>query len=255
MYLETDRLSKSFGGLWAVVDLSIAASSGDILGLIGPNGAGKTTVLNLISGWLRPSGGRIILDGEEIGGVPGHRVAFKGIARTFQMKNSFSNLSVLENVILSLNLSKPALIYRTLTGIALPDIQRQEKQIKSKAMEVLADAGLSSFSCLKAGTLPPGKEKLLGLVMAIAQRPKFLLLDEPVAGMMPEEMLSYMSLVVEYAKAMNLGVIIVEHNMQAIMTFCTRIVVLHHGVQISHGTPDEVRSDPKVQEAYLGRGC
>ncbi len=253
MRLETVRLRKHFGGLIAVSDLSLTLSNGEILGLIGPNGAGKTTVLNLISGWLRPSRGKIILDGKEIGGLPGHKISCEGITRTFQMKNTFSTLSVLENVILSLNLHKRASISRTFTGLFVPSFRKEEEEIRAKSLSLLSGAGLGHDANLKAGSLPPGKEKLLGLIMATAKKPKALLLDEPVAGMMPEEMLSYMSLVVKYTKEMDLGVIVVEHNMKAIMTFCSKIVVLHHGTQISYGTPEEIRSDPKVQEAYLGR--
>lgn len=252
MLLETEHLSKNFGGLSAVRDLDLTVSKGEIVGLIGPNGAGKTTVLNLISGLLRPSKGKVLLEGQDITGLQGHMIASKGIARTFQIKNTFSNLTVLENAVLALNLTLSASICRALACIVMHRVQQEEKDMVSRAMAILSDIGLEGLANNQAGILPLAQEKFLGLVMAIVEKPKLLLLDEPVAGMNKEEMVRFMTFVVKYAQDMNMGVLLVEHTMPAVMNYCTRVVVLNYGEQIACGTPEVIRSDPKVQKAYLG---
>ena len=252
MLLKTEYLSKSFGGLSAVRDLDLTVSKREIVGLIGPNGAGKTTVLNLISGFLRPTKGKIVFEGQDITGLQGQKIASKGIARTFQIKNTFSNLSVLENIVLALNLTTSASIRRALASIVMHRVKQEEKAMISRAMSILSDIRLEELANTKAGVLPLAQEKFLGLMMAVVEKPKLLLLDEPVAGMNREEMVRFMTFVVEYAQDMNMGVLLVEHTMAAIMNYCTRVVVLNYGEQIACGTPKEIRSNPNVQKAYLG---
>lgn len=252
MLLKTEQLSKNFGGLSAVRDLDFTVSKGEIVGLIGPNGAGKTTILNLICGFLRPSKGKIFLEGQDITGLQGHMIASKGIARTFQIKNTFSNLSVLENVVLALNLTKSASICRALASIVIRRVQQEEEDMVSKAMSILSEIRLEELAHSKAGILPLAQEKFLGLMMAIVEKPKLLLLDEPVAGMSREEMVRFMSFIEKYAKETNIGILLVEHTMAAVMNYCTRVVVLNYGEQIACGTPKVIRSDPNVQKAYLG---
>lgn len=252
MLLETKGLSKRFGGVSAVRNLDLTVSSGEIVGLIGPNGAGKTTVLNLICSFLHPSEGRIIFKGQDITGLPGHIIASKGVARTFQIKNTFPDLSVVENVVLALNLTKRASIYRALASIAIRRVRYEEGEIVSNAMAVLRNIGLDGLANNEARALPLAQEKFLGLAMAIAERPKLLLLDEPVAGMNREEMDRFMTFVVKNAQDTNTGVLLVEHTMRVVMNYCTRVVVIDRGEQIACGTPEAIRSDPKVQKAYLG---
>lgn len=252
MLLETKGLGKKFGGITAVASFDITISSGEVLGLIGPNGAGKTTVMNLISGYLRPTEGRVMFESQDITRLPAHIIAQKGIARTFQIKNTFSHMSVLENVILALGLVKHASIYRALTGVFIHSIRYEEGDIKSRAMAILSNLGMDSLANSQASVLPIAQEKSLGLAMAIAGSPKLLLLDEPVAGMNREEMKTYMDFVVKYAQDTNTGILLVEHTMAAVMNYCSRIICIDRGQQIACGTAQAIRSDPKVQKAYLG---
>jgi branched-chain amino acid transport system ATP-binding protein len=252
MLLETKRLSKNFGGIRAVHGLDLTVSSGEIVGLIGPNGSGKTTVLNLISGLERPSEGRIVFEGEDITKLASHIFALKGIGHTFQIKNSFSCLSVLENVVLALNLIRPISIPKVLASHVMFSVRRKEEETISQAMAILEDMRLSEFANNSAGTLPLAQEKFLGLAMAISGRPKLLLLDEPVSGMNREEMERFMTFVVEYANHMSTGVLLVEHTMAAVMNYCSRIVVIDFGEQIACGTPEAIKEDLKVQRAYFG---
>jgi ABC-type branched-subunit amino acid transport system ATPase component len=252
MLLETKLLTKYFGGICAVRGLDLTISSGEILGLIGPNGSGKTTVLNLISGFLRPNKGRIILESEDLTNLPSHIISSKGIGRIFQIKNTFSCLSVLENVVLALNLIRPISILQALASYIMFSIRRKEEDTISLAMAILHSMGLSEFANNNAGSLPLAQEKFLGLAMAIAGRPKLLLLDEPVAGMNREEMERFLGFAVKYADDTGAGVLLVEHNMAAVMNYCSRVVVIDFGEQIACGTPEAIKKDPKVQKAYFG---
>ena len=250
--METKGLTKNFSGVRAVCDLDFTISRGEILGLIGPNGSGKTTVLNLICGFLRPTKGTIICEGEDITNLPGHVIASKGVGHTFQIKNTFSCLSVLENVVLALNLIQPISICRAVASHAMVSIRRKEEDIVSQALGILQDVGLREFANTNAGSLALAQEKFLGLAMAIAGRPKLLLLDEPVAGMNREEMERFMRFVVKYANDTKTGVLLVEHTMAAVMNYCSRVVVIDFGEQIACGTPEAIKKDPKVQSAYFG---
>uniref|UniRef100_A0A7C4VS26 ABC transporter ATP-binding protein n=1 Tax=Desulfatirhabdium butyrativorans TaxID=340467 RepID=A0A7C4VS26_9BACT len=243
--LELDHVSKSFGGLKAVDSVGFRIEPGEIFGLLGPNGAGKTVCFNLISGVFRPNEGRIFFDGMRTDGFPSHRMAKLGLGRTFQIVKPFSNVSVLENVVAALGIQR----YDHLTAIWS---NRNERSIQSRAMELLEQVGLAGVAYRKAGLLPLGNLRRLEIARALAVGTKLILLDESFSGLRHEEILQLEALVRQIRDA-GRTILLIEHNMKVAMGLCNRIVVLDHGRVLAQGTPEEIRSNPAVIEAYLGK--
>jgi len=232
--LTVTDLTKDFGGLRAVSHLSFDAEPGEILGLIGPNGAGKTTVFNLVTGFLRPTAGRILLAGRSVVGLRPHAITRRGIARTFQVVKPFPKLSVRENVTLAAFCHEAA-----------------RRRAETLAAQVLERVGLQDKLDSRAADLTLGEQKRLEIARALATDPRLLLLDEPMGGLNPREV-NAACVLVEQIRADGVSVILVEHVMKAIMRISSRIVVIHHGEKIADGPPGRVVNDPGVIAAYLG---
>ena len=246
--LETKDLSKHFGGLAAVAGVDLRVEEGEIVGLIGPNGAGKTTCFNLLSGFLPPTAGTIRFAGEDITGLRSHRIVKRGLVRTFQLTTLFQDMTVLENVLMGLHLHAKKGVRQVLGSRRT--FPREEVD---RSREVLEFAGLSAQTDQPAKSLPHGHQRILGIAMALAARPRLLLLDEPVTGMNLEESGRVMTLV-KTIRDRGTTILLVEHNMKAVMGTCERIVVLNFGQKLTEGTPAEVSTNPQVIEAYLGAG-
>jgi branched-chain amino acid transport system ATP-binding protein len=247
--LEIRGLVKSFGGLTAVDGLDFDVQAGEILGLIGPNGAGKTTVFNLISGFLPPSGGKILFQGEDITGWKPHAIAQKGIVRTFQQTTLFDSKTALENMLVAFHLASQSGFWAAVLGSS--EIKKKERQIHAEAMEILDFMRLSHLKDEVASSLPHGHQRSLGIAMALAATPELMLLDEPVTGMNPEETEATMGLI-RRIRERGVTILLVEHDMRAVMGLCERITVLNFGEKITEGTPDEIKENEQVIEAYLG---
>lgn len=245
--LEVQSLTKRFGGLAAVDGLSFTVEDGAIHGLIGPNGAGKTTTYNVISGFYAPTSGRVIYRGEEISGRRSSDVAARGLVRTFQANTLFQEFSVFDNVLVACHLHVGAGVLPTLFGRTGED----ERAAERRTMEILEFFDLAERKDELASNLPHGLQRALGIAIALAAEPRLLLLDEPFTGMNNEETAQMMRLV-RKVRERGVTLLLVEHDMQAVMGLCERITVLNFGRLLTEGAPEEIREHPEVIEAYLG---
>ncbi len=248
--LKLNKATIRFGGLVAVNEVSFDLEKGDLFGLIGPNGAGKTTCFNLITGVYTPTSGEIVFQGKQIQGTPSNRIASLGIARTFQNIRLFPALSVLENVVVGGFLRHKTGLFSALAY--LPNSIKETTRLKDEAYHLLEILDLEDVADTRSADLPYGKQRRLEIARAMATQPELLLLDEPAAGMNPQESEDLMRTVRKLRDEHGKTVLLIEHDMKFVMNLCEKIFVLDHGEQIAYGGPSEVRNDPKVIAAYLG---
>lgn len=248
--LETQLLTKHFGGLAAVQDLDLEIHKGEIFGLIGPNGAGKTTAFNVISGFYRPTSGKVIFEGKDISGQKPNKVAKRGITRTFQVSALLRSFSVRDCVIMGSQLHFKAGFWNAI--LRTPRYLHEEKSIQEHADDVMKFVGIENIKDRLVLNLPHGQTRALGIAMALAADPKLIMLDEPVAGMNPSETRDMMMVIRKLRDEKDITVILVEHHMEAVMALCDRIAVLNYGEKIAEGNPEQIQQNHEVIEAYLG---
>lgn len=248
--LDVKHLTKNFGGLTAVGDVTLELNEGELVGLIGPNGAGKTTLFNLLTGVYEPSEGTITLNGNLLNGKKPYHIAALGLSRTFQNIRLFKEMTVLDNVLVGLANSHKQNIVASL--LRLPSYYSSEKELRQKALDLLAIFDLDGEADTLAKNLPYGQQRRLEIVRALATEPKILFLDEPAAGMNPQETAELTQLIRQIKEEFNITIMLIEHDMSLVMEVTERIYVLEYGRVIAHGTPDEIKNDKRVIEAYLG---
>ena len=249
--LEIVGLTKVFGGLVAVSGVDLVINQGELVGLIGPNGAGKTTFFNLVSGFLRPTRGRVTFENHDITAQAPHSIARKGVVRTFQGDTIYPDFTVLKNVVLSCHLKPGVGLLETV--LRTPGSRRKDEDILRRSRSILEVVGLQNMGDVTARNLAHGHKRTLGIAIALAAEPKFLLLDEPLGGMNGEEVSETIRLINRLWEN-GITVLMIEHNMRATMSLCRRIVVLNFGRKIAEGTPEEIQGNPEVIKAYLGAG-
>jgi branched-chain amino acid transport system ATP-binding protein len=248
--LETFGLRKEFGGLVAVDDVDFTVPQGSIVSLIGPNGAGKTTFFNMLTGVYKPTAGRVVFDGAEMTGKPPHAFTQRGIGRTFQNIRLFQNMTALENVLVGMHVRLRGTLFEAI--VRTPRVRNEEAEARVRARELLEYSGLVRKDGVIGRNLSYGDQRRLEVARALATQPKLLLLDEPTAGMNPQETADFTSFVARLRDEQKLAVLLIEHDMRVVMGVSDRVTVLDYGEKIAEGTPQEIQKNDRVIEAYLG---
>ena len=248
--LLVDNIIMRFGGVTAVNELEMAIPKGSIVGLIGPNGAGKTTAFNVISGFYTPQHGRVVFNGKEVTGFPPHKICDSGMARTFQNIRLSQHLSALQNVMVGCHVPRKCPWWKA--PLSLPMFNKEEDEIRAKAEALIERLDLTDYIHEKACSLPYGAQRRLEIARALATEPSFLLLDEPAAGMNPQESIDLMHFIGHIRDEFDLTILLIEHDMKVVMGVCQYIWVMEYGALIAEGLPEQIRSNPEVIKAYLG---